>query len=193
MLLLPIFSPGRLGYLLTANNTFSFIAYRALPYLNLKHTLFGRVIDDPTPSSTTMNKLETHPVNQSTNRPEPEIRIKEVTIFVDPFEEFLTKKHRDEQRAKDKAAGLIEEEVDPQRVDDDRLTWTGKRVRGAGTAASGEDSGGGGVGKYLKAALAERAGQDEDEIVDVVDEEPEPEPVRKKVKGTGGFGDFSSW
>jgi hypothetical protein len=62
-------------------------------------------------------------------------------------------------------------------------------VRGPGAA---KDEGSAGVGKYLKAALTERAGQDEDEIVEFVDDEPAPEPARKKFKG-GGFGDFSSW
>ena len=67
-------------------------------------------------------------------------------------------------------------------------------MRGAGASAADDGSGAGGVGKYLKATLAERANNhDEDEIVEFVDEEPEPEPARKKVKGTGGFGDFSSW
>lgn len=92
----------------------------------------------------------------------------------------------------------VEEEA--RREEDSRVTWTGKRVRsagGVGAAGDGDGSSAGGVGKYLKATLAERAdnnGQDEDEIVEFVDEEPEPEPARKKVKsGTGGFGDFSSW
>lgn len=181
--------------ILTVHPLHSFIAYRALPHLNLKHTIFGHIIDDPTPSSTTLNNLELHPVNPSTNRPTPDIRIKEVTVFVDPFEEFL--KEKQTQQAIDKgevARTTDEEEQDSRREKDDRITWTGKRVRGAGEPAVDEGSGAGGVGKYLKATLAERANNpDEDEIVEFVDEEPQPEPARKKVKGTGGFGDFSSW
>lgn len=47
----------------------------------------------------------------------------------------------------------------------------------------------------MKAALANQ-GAEEDEIVEVMDDEfePEPEPVRKKMKsGKGGFGNFDSW
>lgn len=171
------------------DNLTSFFAYRALPHLDRKHTIFGRLIDDPTPSSTTLNTLETHPVESSSNRPTPDIRIKEVTVFVDPFEEFLEKKRAEESPA----TGVNDPQEDREasrRMEDERVTWTGKRVRGSG--ADADDSSSTGVGKYLKAALADRGGE-EDEIVEFVDEEPEPEPLRKKAKGTGGFGDFSSW
>lgn len=127
-------------------------------------------------------------MNATTNKPTPDIRIKDVTIFVDPFEDFLAKKRSEEQQAKDPRAGVDEDE-ESRRAEDDRMTWTGKRVRNPGSTAP-SDSSGGGVGKYLKAALADRQGQEEDEIVEFVDE---PEPARKKAKGTGGFGDFSSW
>lgn len=135
------------------------------------------------------------PVDPSTNRPNPEIRIKDVTVFVDPFEEFLNKKREEEEAEKAKAAGLATGDDEfQQKIDDEHITWTGKRVRGYGSGPAGDDSGGG-VGKYLKAALADRAAQGEDEIVEFVDEEPEPEHVRKKMKsaGCGGFGNFDSW
>lgn len=165
------------------------------------------MIDDPTPSSPTLSKLETHPVDLTTNRPTPDIRIKDVTIFVDPFEEFLAKKRQEEQAAQGHAAGQkgdAGDEPTSRREDDDNITWTGKRIRRPG-AGGGLGGGGGiddgssaaGVGRYLKAALVDKGtaagGQDEDEIVEFVDDEPDPEPVRKKMKGTGGFGDFSSW
>ncbi|KAF4760773.1 hypothetical protein N7455_001218 [Penicillium solitum] len=174
------------------NSSQFFLAYRALPHLNLKHTVFGRLIDDPTPSSTTLNKLEIHPVESNTNRPTPDIRIKEITVFVDPFEDFLAQKRAEEARATG-ATGPSAEEADQtaRRAEDDRVTWTGKRVRGAEVEST--DDGASGVGKYLKAALADQDGQEEDEIVEFLDEKAVPEPARKKAKGPGGFGNFSSW
>jgi len=109
-------------------------------------------------------------------------------VFVDPFEDFLKQKRAEDTQ--DPAASTVDESEASRRVDDDEVTWSGKRVRGPGANA---DSGSTGVGKYLKAALADR---EEDEIVEFMDEpepEPEPEPARKKAKGSGGFGDFSSW
>ncbi|KAJ5098670.1 Peptidyl-prolyl cis-trans isomerase-like 2 [Penicillium argentinense] len=169
------------------NSSQFFFAYRALPHLDHKHTVFGRLIDDPSPSSTTLNSLELHPVETSTNRPTPEVRIKDITVFVDPFEDFLQQKHAEGQQGT--AGEKAEEEAEnSRRADDDQVTWTGKRVRGPGAGAS--EGGSTGVGKYLQASTAGRDGE-EDEIVEFVDDEPEPAP--KKAKRTGGFGDFSSW
>lgn len=108
---------------------------------------------------------------------------------MDPFEEFLKQKQAEEAAGK-AGPDPAEEEENARREEDDHITWTGKRVRGAGSAGKEEGSGGG-VGKYLKAALSNPDGP-EDEVVEYVDE-PEPEFVRKKLKGRGGFGDFSSW
>ncbi|EXJ78644.1 peptidyl-prolyl cis-trans isomerase-like 2 [Capronia coronata CBS 617.96] len=159
------------------NSSQFFITYRPATHLNLKHTIFGRVVDDGS-SMAVLKKLEDTPVD-STDRPTTEIKIIEAVVLIDPFEEFWKRKNETEKTEKQKE----------QRQDQDRTTWTGKRIRDDGTVDSGDSTGG--VGKYLKAALANNhPPEEEDEIVEFIDE-PE-EPVRKKTK-SGGFGNFDSW
>jgi peptidyl-prolyl cis-trans isomerase-like 2 len=104
----------------------------------------------------------------------------EVKILVDPFEEFMKKQNEKHE--------LDREREDLRRegkVDDERTTWTGKRIRRDGTV---EDTGGG-VGKYLKQTAAD--GGTVDDIVGR--EDSFEEPSRKKAKSTGGFGNFDGW
>lgn len=156
--------------------------------------MFGRVIDDPSPSSATLNAMEVAPVDSTSNRPKTDIRIKEITIFVDPFEEFMKQREEAEESEKSKHDVKGNSEKQPSQ-DDDLVTWTGKRVRtsdGRGVNSHSDA----GVGKYLKAALASHTTPGEDDIGDYVEDEPEPEHVRKRVKAAGsrgGFGNFDSW
>lgn len=161
------------------NSSQFFITYRPATHLDRKHTIFGRVVDDGS-SMDVLKKLEDTSVD-SNDRPTTEIKILDAVVLIDPFEEFWKKKNEADKTEKRKE----------ERQDEDRTTWTGKRIRLDGTVESGDSSGG--VGKYLKAALSNnQPPAEEDEIVEFIDE-PE-EPVRKKAKGTGGgFGNFDGW
>jgi peptidyl-prolyl cis-trans isomerase-like protein 2 len=162
------------------NTSQFFITYRAVPHLDRKHTVFARVVGG---LDTTLKALELAPTGEK-DRPEEDLEILDVVVFVDPFEEWA--KERRDREQKD----LDDEEVRRQGgTADDKTTWTGKRIRADGKVgeAGGE---GAGIGKYLKAAKQE--GYEDDEIMGFVDEEEAPPPPKKKAR-TGGFGNFDAW
>jgi len=161
------------------NQSQFFILYREARHLDRKHTIFGKVVG----GLDVLDKMEQVPTGDS-DRPLQDIVVQDVVVFVDPFEEFLKKRRLAEE----------EEEAERERrrvgTEDDRVTWTGKRLRADGTVEGGGSAVG--VGKYLKAAKTQ-----EDEVVEeIVEEEDEffyEEPVKKKVKSGGGFGNFDNW
>lgn len=167
-----------------SNSSQFFILYRAAKHLDRKHTVFGQVVG----GLDVLSDLENVPVSDSDNRPLEDIEIKELVIFVDPFEEFQKAKNQKDLADKEK------EEIERQGgTEDDRTTWTGKRIRADGTVEGSADDGAEGVGKYLKAASTTKDGVgDEEEILEVWDEEILEEPVKKKSKSSG-FGNFDSW
>ncbi len=152
------------------NSSQFFITYKATPHLDRKHTIFGTVVS----GLPVLSKMEDVPTDGS-NRPLNKIVLKNVVIFVDPFEEYQNQKQQQEREEVERAA---------RNADADTTTWTGKRVRADGSIATA--NGAETVGKYLKAG----GGGDDGEVVEEVVEE---QPVRKKMRGTGGFGNFDSW
>ncbi|KAK0668652.1 putative peptidyl-prolyl cis-trans isomerase [Cercophora samala] len=158
------------------NSSQFFITYREAKHLDRKHTVFGRVVD----SEGTLQKMEAARVGGD-SKPVEDVKIKEVVVLVDCFEEFLKEKKEKEQKEEEK------KEIERTGgTEDDRTTWTGKRLRGQGGGNAG-----GGVGKYLQ--QAQKQGRKQGQEAEGGAVEVWEEPVKKKTKMGGGFGNFDGW
>lgn len=129
-----------------------------------------------------MNKMEAIPADDN-DRPERDIRIKEVSVFVDPFEVYQTRLKR--KLAHEANADEEEAERRRKREKEDSMGWfglnTGRTKKGV--PSTKPKAVGGGVGKYLQ---GETSGSITDDIPDEV-----PKKAKKPV--SGGYGNFDNF
>jgi len=155
------------------NSSQFFITYRGTKHLDKKHTIFGRVVD----GLDVLTKLE-NVKGDDKDKPLEDIKLIDIQVFLDPFEEFMKQKaNKEAQKSEQEAVKMS------GGTEDDKVTWTGKRIRDIDPQAASS-----GVGKYLSSVLS-----DKNQPLDasIMDDTP-GEPVKKKVK-SGGFGNFDGW
>lgn len=166
------------------NTSQFFITYNACKHLDRKHTVFGSVVEG---SETTLRAIEGVDVDGG-KRPKEVVEMEKVEVLVDPFEEFL----KEDEKAKEGGHGEgaarrgIDDDGAAVTAQDEQVTWTGKKVGRSGA----ED--GPGVGKYMGGSSGGTATK-RDAVEEWEEAASEQIPVKKKVKGGGGFGNFDSW
>lgn len=173
-----------------SNKSQFFITFRETPHLNGKHTVFGHLVG----GLETLDKLEKIPIQPTTNRPLKPVRLLDVSVFKNPFEEYQTKLAKKLEREAQVKAGAKAKEQARQDREKDRTTWFGTNLgeKGSTTMKPGDQlndsmtAGLGGVGKYLNNATLKRplAEPPSSSI-----QESAPEKKRRK----GGFGNFDGW
>lgn len=112
------------------NGSQFFILYKSANHLNFKHTVFGGVVG----GLTTLAAMEKVPVDDD-DRPLEEMKILNVTVFVNPYSE-----PDEEEKEKEEKKAAAD--------DNDKV---GSWYSNPGTGATGSVAMGSGVGKYLKA------------------------------------------
>lgn len=178
------------------NTSQFFFTYAPKTHLDRKHTVFGRLVDEP---SATLDALEAVPTDPATDRPLRTVRILDVQVFSDPFADWMERRDRKEARGNEGEVARREEKR--KRREEDRTTWFGTNVKEGG--AEGEDASTaaiaatkGGVGRYLAAAGVKKPVGTAGRIAD--DDNVALPDVKKRKKGPGdgasaSFGDFSGW
>ncbi|XP_038838042.1 RING-type E3 ubiquitin-protein ligase PPIL2-like [Salvelinus namaycush] len=154
------------------NKSQFFITFRSCPYLDRKHTVFGRVVGG-FEALTAMENIEADP---KTDKPKSEIKLLSATVFVDPYDE-----------ADAQIAAERQKELDKQEEDRAQSSASQRKTKADQTPKTFKA----GIGKYInpvtttttKRPAAEDSGPTSSGATSGA----------KKAKGKTGFGDFSSW
>ncbi|OSX67366.1 hypothetical protein POSPLADRAFT_1130482 [Postia placenta MAD-698-R-SB12] len=164
------------------NGSQFYVTFRETPHLDKKHTVFGKLVG----GEDVLDALEALPVKPGTERPAKSVRISEVIIYQDPFEEFKERRQKKlARRAEAEESARAGAQIEKKESDD--INWFGTKV---GLEAKGNRGGAGeGVGKYLtgvgnKRPALEQITRPADDV-GILDE--------SKKKRRIGFGDFSGW
>jgi len=161
------------------NSSQFFFTFKAASHLDRKHTVFGKLVG----GEEVLDALENIGVKPGTERPAKPIRITEVNIYQDPFEQY---KNRQQKRRARQAAAAAGEKTDESqaKTKDDEVNWFGLKVGSDKNGVGG--IGGGGVGKYLNVNTASAKRPAESMLDAGLSEDG-------KKKRKIGFGNFDGW
>ncbi|KAF8640966.1 hypothetical protein AX17_000612 [Amanita inopinata Kibby_2008] len=151
------------------NGSQFYVTFRATPHLDKKHTVFGKLVG----GEDVLDALERLPLKQGTERPAKAVRIQEIIIYQDPFEDY---KNRLAKKLARKAGAEQPQKKLEEKKDD--MNWFGEKL-GSVQTVFGSGSGDGGVGKYLNFKRPSEA----------VGATVTGEKKKRKL----GFGEFEGW
>ncbi|CAH1766449.1 3752_t:CDS:2 [Entrophospora sp. SA101] len=169
------------------NSSQFFFTFRPCTHLDNKHTIFGKLVG----GKEVLDKMESVPTDES-DRPLEEIKISEVTVFIDPYEEY--KKDLEKKLKKDQEVKKL-----PVKTVKDNTTWFGTKLTSSRLSSSSTQDSSIPVGKYFKTQLSKKR---EFEEIEEGKKMKKNEMIisdtskygRKKVKPkSNNFGDFSNW
>ncbi|ESK97969.1 cyclophilin family peptidyl-prolyl cis-trans isomerase cyp8 [Moniliophthora roreri MCA 2997] len=152
-----------------------YITFKATPHLDRKHTVFGKLVG----GEDVLDTLEKLPRKDGTERPAKPVKITEVIIYQDPFEEYKTRLAKKLARREESKKGVQTKQTTEEKAGDD-TNWFGIKI-GASTNGTTSGKTGGSVGKYLN---LKRPGDD------AVGQASQEESKKKRRLG---FGDFEGW
>ncbi|KAF9056489.1 cyclophilin-like domain-containing protein [Panaeolus papilionaceus] len=152
------------------NGSQFYFTFKPTPHLDKKHTVFGKLVG----GEDVLDTLEKLPIKPGTERPAKTVRITEIIIYQDPFEDY--KKRLQKKLARKAEAEKNGMPVDEKKKDD--VNWFGVKV---GAEVSMQTQGGGGVGKYLNLKRP----------LETTKSAPVADDSKKKRRL--GFGDFDAW
>ena len=181
---------------------FSFITYRPCKHLDRKHTIFGKVVG----GIEILSKMEAVETDKN-DRPKEPIVIKDMQVFVNPFEEWT--KEQETKAAKEEEAKKQKEEVIHKSAmfsekkkknytntqEKKKGSWLSNPSSGVKTTPSAATAGAAApvVGKYMKTDVAAAAPPTAAVPTETGPEDEQAFKKRKVLKTATGMNDFSAW
>ncbi|KAI0257441.1 cyclophilin-like protein [Lactifluus subvellereus] len=128
------------------NGSQFYITFKPTPNLDKKHTVFGKLVG----GEDVLDTLEKLPRKDGTERPVKPVKITEVVIYQDPFEDYKVRLAKKLAKKAEAQNSVGNQQATAEKKPGDGMNWFGVKLGteiAHGTAGGG--SGTGGVGKYL--------------------------------------------